>query len=530
MTPEQVDEAARAMVRMRGDFRLYAKACLKVKGKDGEVVPFVPNRAQMELHRRLEEQKAKAGKVRALILKGRQQGISTYLQARMRWVMKANPGFNCMTVAHEQTATDNLFAMADRYQSNEPAIWRPSTGAANAKELYYDGLDSSMQIATAGTKDTGRSKTIQLFHGSEHAFWPNAASHSAGIGQAVPDMAGTEVYLESTGNGVADNSGPNDFYKRWLLAIAGSGDYIAVFLPWFWQTEYRREVPKDWERSSEEQDLAELYGLDDQQLVWRRNKIESDFRGDETKFQQEYPCSWREAFVMANRDTYIKNAAVQWALKADMQPSSAPLLVGIDPARYGTDRTAVVVRQGRKVRAARTYKDKSTMEVAGLVVRFIEAHKPAAVFIDVIGIGAGVYDRLEELGWAGDDSDEDRRIVFPVNVAEKAIDDERYSNKRAEVWGEMKAWLDAKPVDLCTMSEGREISDEWVADLTAPGYTYDSAGRLKLESKEAMRKDGRKSPDLGDALALTFAEPVRKREVRRAPVIETQPLYEEEVD
>ncbi len=529
MTPDEVEAAARAMSEMADDFRLYARTCLKVKGKDGQIVPLALNRAQLELHRRLEEQKAKTGKVRALILKGRQQGISTYLQARMRWVMKGNPGFNCMTVAHEQTATDNLFAMAERYHDNEPAIWRPSTSVASAKELFYDGLDSSMQIATAGTKDTGRSKTIQLFHGSEHAFWPNAASHSAGIGQTVPDLPGTEVYLESTGNGVADNSGENDFYKRWLLAIAGNSDYIAVFLPWFWQPEYTREVPKDFERDADEQELADLYELTDGQLAWRRAKIESDFRGDVTKFQQEYPCNWREAFVMADRDTFIPNAAVQWALKTEMQPSSAPLIVGVDPARYGTDRTAIVVRQGRKVRAVRTYKDKSTMEVAGIVVRFIEAHKPAAVFIDVIGIGAGVYDRLEELGWAGEDSDEERRIVFPVNVAEKAVDDERYYNKRAEVWGDLKAWIEAKPVDLCTMSEGRDISDEWVADLTSPGYTYDSAGRLKLESKEAMRKRGQKSPDLGDALALTFAEPVRKREVRREPVIEAQPLYEEEV-
>lgn len=514
---------------MKADFRLYAGTCLKVKAKDGVLKPLIMNRAQLELHRRLEEQKAAIGKVRALILKGRQQGISTYLQGRMRWVMKKNPGYNCMTVAHEQTATDNLFAMAERYHDNEPDAFRPSTSAANAKEIFYDRLDSSMQIATAGTKDTGRSKTIQLFHGSEHAFWPNAASHSAGIGQAVPDMDGTEVYLESTGNGVADSSGENDFYKRWLKAIAGESDYIAIFLPWFWQPEYRREVPKGWERTSEEEELAELYGLDDEQLAWRRAKIESDFRGDVTKFQQEYPNNWREAFVMADRDTFIPNTAVQWALKTEMQPSSAPMIVGVDPARYGTDRTAIVVRQGRKVRAVRTYKDKSTMEVAGIIIRFIEAHKPAAVFIDVIGIGAGVYDRLEELGWAGDESNEDRPIVFPVNVAEKALDDERYSNKRAEVWGCMKDWLEARPVDLCKMSEGRDITDEWVADLTAPGYTYDSAGRLKLESKEAMRKRGQKSPDLGDALALTFAEPVRKREVRRQPVIEAQPLYEEEI-
>jgi hypothetical protein len=495
------------------DFPFYAAKFLSILDKEGKERPFLLNRAQRYLHERLEQQIEETGRVRALVLKGRQQGVSTYVQGRFRWKLKHRTGVKAYVMAHEQKATDNLFAMAKRYHDSEPAWAKPSTGASNVKELLFAVTDSRYEVATAGTKEVGRSGTAQFFHASEYAFWPMAETHWAGIGQTVPDMDGTEVIVESTANGVS-----NDFYKRWKVAIAGRGDFIPIFIPWFWQPEYAREVPKDWARTQEEDDLVALYELNDGQLAWRRAKIENDFAGDVTKFEQEYPNNWQEAFVAEKRDTFITGRMVQWARSTKLDGSTGPMVVGVDPARYGDDRTAIVVRQGRKVRAARTYEKKSTMEVAGIIVRFIEAQKPDAVFIDVIGIGAGVYDRLEELGYAGDRSA--KSVVIPVNVGEGAADGERYSNKRAEVWGEMKKWLEAKPVSL-------PDSDEWLADLTAPGYTYDSSGRLKIESKEAMRKRGEKSPDLGDALALTFAEPVRVREPESSFPLEPTPLYEE---
>ncbi|MCP3663428.1 MAG: hypothetical protein GY696_13205, partial [Gammaproteobacteria bacterium] len=116
------------------------------------------------------------------------------------------------------------------------------------------------------------------------------------------------------------------------------------------------------------------------------------------------------------------------------------------------------------------------------------------MFIDVGGLGAGVYDRLDEMGYGS-------RIVA-VNFGGTPFDEERYVNKRAEMWGEMKDWLDDE--------RGVDIPDDDAlhADLTGPSYDYDSTSRIKLESKEAMRKRGVRSPDLGDGLALTFAEPV----------------------
>jgi hypothetical protein len=490
------------------DYRFYAYVFQRVLSKSGELVPFKLNRAQLHVHELIERQLKEKGWVRAIILKGRQQGISTYVQGRLNWRLKHRAGAKAYVVAHEQRASDNLYAMAIRFHENTPPEFRPSTGAANAKELWFDLLDSRYEVATAGTRETGRSGTAQYLHASEYAYWPTPEAHWAGLGQTVPLLPNTEVIVESTANGVN-----NDFYRRWKAAITGSSDYLPIFVPWFWQTEYTLPIPDGWTRTPEEDQLVEVYGdkgLTDEHLVWRRWKIANDFDGDVNRFHAEYPCNWQEAFVSDVRDSFIPGSLVVRAQAMQSVVPSGPMVVGVDPARYGDDRTAIVVRQGRKVRAVKTYAKRGTMEVAGIVARFIEAHNPDAVFIDVIGIGSGVYDRLCELGYGAQD-DESKNVVFAVNAAETAIENDKYVNRRAEMWGEMKRWLEEFP---CSLPQ----SDEILADLTAPGYTYDSSGRLRIESKESMKKRDEKSPDIADALALTFAEPVRKKE-KSGPVV-----------
>lgn len=483
------DTLAQFIVACATDFPFYGEHCLKVLDKAGSLVPFKLNTAQRFLHEKLQEQRKAIGRVRAIVLKGRQQGVSTYVQARYRWRIKHRRGVKAYVIAHEQRASDNLFAMVRRYHDNEPVEVRPHSGAANAKELWLDRLDSRYEVATAGSKDVGRSGTAQFLHGSEVAFWANAASHWAGIGQTVPDADGTEVIIESTANGPS-----GEFYRRWQLAERGQSEYIAVFIPWFWQDEYRRPAPRGWQRTDREDELAALYGLDDEQLAWRRNKIETDFAGDDTLFMQEYPNTSAEAFVAAKRDTYVNFADVEAARKASC-PAQGPVVVGVDPARFGDDRTAIVWRRGRQVYKVKTYEKRTTMQVAGIVAQIIENDKPARVFIDVVGLGVGIYDRLVELNYGP--------IVCGVGGAESATDEEHYRNKRAECWGRMKAWFQAKPVQI-------PDSDEIAADLICPGYTYDSHNRLLIESKESIRKDpDRRSPDIADAIALTFAEPVR---------------------
>ena len=327
--------------RLKADFRHYAARCLKIRAKSGSIEPLSLNRVQQYLHKRLEEQRHDTDKVRALILKGRQEGCSTYVTGRFYWRSTHRKGIRVFILTHEDQATQNLFGMVDRYHEHCPALVKPQTGAANAKELYFSKLDSGYKVGTAGTKDIGRSSTVQLFHGSEVAFWPHAELHIAGVLQAVPDLPGTEIVLESTANGIG-----NAFHQMWQDAEAGVGDFMPIFVPWFWQQEYRRALPEGFTLDEEEAEYQAAYGLDLEQMAWRRAKI-AELR-DPTLFKQEYPATASEAFQMTGHDSFIAAAAVAKA-RASSVEGIGPLVLGADPARFGDDRFSIVWRRGRKV-------------------------------------------------------------------------------------------------------------------------------------------------------------------------------------
>lgn len=481
--------------RLKDDFLHYSAKCLKIRTKAGKVLPFELNVAQQYIHKRVEEQRAKTGKVRAIILKGRQQGCSTYVEGRFYWRVSHSKGVRAFILTHEDDATSNLFELAERYHQNCPSLVKPSTGASNAKELYFDKLDSGYKVGTAGNKAVGRSSTVQLFHGSEVGFWPNAQQHAAGIIQAIPDEPGTEAFLESTANGIG-----NYFHQQWQAAEAGTSEYIAIFVPWYWQPEYRKDTPADFSLTSDEKKYQDAYGLTSDQMAWRRAKI-VELR-DETLFKQEYPATAAEAFQVSGLDPYIKAELVLEARKSKAD-AFGPVKLGVDPARFGDDRTSICMRQGRNVAWIRSYSKKSTMEVAGLVVMAIKESKATQCAIDVGGLGAGVYDRVQErrksAEWDGPDCE-----IVQVNSSESPIDATKYTNKRAEMWGEIRDWLTAQPAQI-------PDSDELQADLTQIRYSYDSNNALKMEKKEDMKKRGFRSPDMADALGLTFAKPVKQQ-------------------
>lgn len=487
-------QTADDILRRFGDFQFYCPRALKIKPKVGQPQAFRLNRAQEYLHERLEAQKDRIGKVRALVLKGRQQGISTYIGGR--FYHKTTRAFATRTyiLTHEQTATDNLFAMVQRYHENCPDELKPKTGASNAKELSFPLLDGGYEVGTAGTKAVGRSKTVQLFHGSEVAFWPNAASHFAGVVQAIPDLPGTEIILESTANGIG-----GEFHERWQQAEAGEGDYEAIFIPWFWQEEYRRAVPEGFDLSPQDEAYREAHGLDLEQMAWRRNKI-AELK-DPLLFMQEYPATAAEAFQMSGHDSFIKPGPVLAARKAEIE-GVGPKVMGVDPARFGDDRFSVALRQGRKTHWIDSRSKIDTVAGANWVRQLMEEHEPARTFVDVGGLGAGIVDLLKSWG----------KDVVPVNFGGEPQDEVIFlpdgtkqpgaRNRRAEMWMRSRDWLSEEG--------GADIPDRdnLQADACGPGYKYDANQRVQLESKEEMRKRGIRSPDEWDALALTFAEPV----------------------
>lgn len=480
MTPDQ----AAKLRRLRDEFPYFAQSCLSIRAKDGGIIPFVLNHAQLHIHSAIEEQKARTGKVRALLLKGRQQGGSTYVEGRYYWRTLFGTGLTAYILTHEDKATQNIYGMARRFHDLMPDPMRPETSAANANEMVFTSRQCRYMVGTAGSRGTGRSSTVQLFHGSEAAFWPNAADHLAGVGQAVPDLPGTEVILESTANGVG-----NPFHGLWQDAERGKGQYIPIFVPWFWQPEYWSTVPPGFVLDQDEAEYATRYSLDAGQMVWRRHKIQDDFRGDVGLFDQEYPATPALAFRRSSTNSLIPLNLADRAIgtQIDVDPLS-PIIMGVDPAEYGDDDTAIVVRQGRKVTRLHTEHGKGPMEVVGVVARLADEIRPLAINVDCTGVGSGVADRLRELGYP----------VNRVHFGERAIDQAQYSIRRDEMWGEMKAWLEDFP---CSLPDDAAL----ISDLTGPGYSYDSSRRMKLEPKEAMKRRGLRSPDRADALALTFA-------------------------
>jgi hypothetical protein len=479
-------EALELLRPFRVDFEYYAPRALKIRSKNGDVIPFCFNAAQKHLHQQIEAQRSRTGKVRVLVLKGRQQGISTYVEARYYWRTSGEFGKKAFILTHLAQATSNLFAMTKRYHDHCPAVLRPQTAGNSSTSLVFDRLDSSFSVATAGSKGAGRSDTAQFFHGSEVAFWDNALDHMAGIGQIVPNAPGTEIILESTGNGTG-----NLFHSMWEDAERGHSEYIAVFIPWFWQPEYQETPPEGWEASLYDgPEYARAYGLTREQAYWREKKIRDEFRGDVALFDQEYPGEPSLAFRRQAEESYIQPALVKRARMQTGVEARGAKIMALDPAEMGADDAVVLMRQGRVVPHDRyvRYHGKMPMELVGLVAKLADAWKPDFLAVDATGMGGPIADRLRELGYP----------VVRVIVGERATDDVRFVLVRDELWGLMNDWLMDHPAVLpdCPILQ---------SELTSVPYTYDSSRRLKLKSKEYMRSKGLKSPDGGDAVALTFA-------------------------
>jgi hypothetical protein len=215
----------------------------------------------------------------------------------------------------------------------------------------------------------------------------------------------------------------------------------------------------------------------------------------ETSFAREYLCD----FSAQGDDQLIALADTEEASKRTYQQDHvklSPVILGIDPARFGDDRSVVFRRQGKQAFKPVVYRGIDNMELAARVANLIEEHNPDAVFCDS-GAGSGVIDRLRQLSYD----------VIEIPFGGKAIKPEQYINRRTEMWWLMKQWVE----------EGGAIPNDTALkqELATPIYWYDNVGRKVLESKDQIKKrlQGAGSPDLADALALTFALPVGKKEV-----------------
>jgi hypothetical protein len=198
-------------------------------------------------------------------------------------------------------------------------------------------------------------------------------------------------------------------------------------------------------------------------------------------------------FPQSDDDTVIPMQLIRDAINREVSLTpSEPILWGLDVARFGGDNSALCVRQGNTVFEITSFASMDLMQLCGVIKnRYDDAtvmDKPQEILVDVIGIGAGVVDRLREQNLP----------VRGINVSESPSSKKNYLNLRAELWFAIKDWLAQRDCRL-------PMDDELASELAAPLYKYTSTGKIKIESKDEMRKRGIKSPDKADALALTMA-------------------------
>jgi hypothetical protein len=198
-------------------------------------------------------------------------------------------------------------------------------------------------------------------------------------------------------------------------------------------------------------------------------------------------------FPSAGDDQFIGANTVDEAMKrVKYQDMSAPIVIGVDPARFGADATVIAVRQGRDIVKIIRHRGDDTMTVVGYVIDAIEEYKPTLVVIDEGGLGAGIVDRLKE----------QRYKIKGINFGNKSKNPIMYGNMRAQMWGDMREWLKTASIP----------NDRFLkTDLISPMMKPDSRGTIFLESKKDMKSRGLASPDAADAIAVTFAFPVAHR-------------------
>ena len=270
----------------------------------------------------------------------------------------------------------------------------------------------------------------------------------------------------------------------------------------------RKDGSEIWISMNREEENDPLWVLvaahpDERTLVVKVNYYDNPFCPQEIKLQaqkckqcnpDDYEHIWLGEPLRQGNTKLIAAAVVRKAFDMQIAEVNSPLVIGVDVARFGDAKTIFCFRRGRCCPRFECFAKLSVVEVANQATFFINKFRPKRMFVDVGGVGAGVYDILKDRGL--------RQVVRAVNFGEKACLDDRYANRRAEMWDGINLWLN----DVLTPCLPQD--DELFSDLCSVNKKFDRRGRLMLEEKDEVKKRLGRSPDKADALALTFAEPV----------------------
>jgi hypothetical protein len=280
---------------------------LSILTKRGQVARFQPNWAQQEFLAESARQFSTTGRVRIIVLKARQLGISTLTEACLFSLCFVFDEFRATVIAHEAEASKNLLAMTDRYWRTYPYRHLYTTKRHASNHMEWNETHSSLRVATAGNKETGRSATNRGLHMSELAFWPNPRNVMLGLGNTLPSEPGTFAVIESTANGEGDY-----FHREWVAAEQGESEYTPLFFPWHRHPEYLASymgIPyTSLGRLDEDEQFLRKIGLSDDRLAWRRWAILNRCGGDPLRFKQEYPTTAEEAFITSGTRAFPADA------------------------------------------------------------------------------------------------------------------------------------------------------------------------------------------------------------------------------
>jgi hypothetical protein len=327
--PSVSEVEAQQARKLREDFPTFAQL-LRIKTKDGSVVPLKLNKAQLKLWYLIRDMERANRPVRIVILKARQLGMSTFVQAYLLWRSITRPGNNGLVVAHQEDAASELFSKIEMmYRLLPEALFNELDSIKNTsrqgKKLGFAGeLNTLLYVDTANNPALGRGQTFQHVHLSELAFYAKPEEIMFGLNQSVPNKPGTTIIVESTANGMG-----NYFHSLWNRAQSEDSGWEPLFLPWTDDDEYRIFEPI--KLTKDERRLKSRFKLDDAQLAWRRRTIMDGCDGDEEKFRQENPIDPTEGFLISGRPFFDRRALEFYRKQAK------------EPLREGS----FVVRNGR---------------------------------------------------------------------------------------------------------------------------------------------------------------------------------------
>ncbi len=487
------------------DFDYYREKFLRVRPREGgERVPFILNSAQRVLHARIEREREVFGMVRALIPKARRMGVSTYIGGRYFHKTATTFGRRAQVVAHRTDSATNLHREIKQFYEGLPPSIRPHLGASNARELIFDKLKSLYKVASADGGDIGRSDDFHLLHLSEAAFFDSTEDLSSGLLQTVPDLPGTEIVEESTGNGASGM-----FFSQCEQAHrdGNKGPWRLHFLPWLVMPEYRTAVPIGWEAPKDFEDYARLHGLDREQLYWfwLKNYAIATMNGGQPETihrltRQEYPAVYSECFMADSTLDFYPASLVAAAMVNKPAPSAGALkLLCVDPAGDGQDKPFVCDRQGSAI-GARVWGELASRDYnvqADWLVATYKRFDMDVILIDATGVGKGLVDAVR-LRMRGVGPEKVVAVVFSHGANNSVV----YGNRRAELHDKLLRWLGGN----VSMPNDKKAQEEAAAyKWGVSGCRRDELARLFMTLKEKIRAEIGRSPDRWDCCAVSMA-------------------------